>query len=126
MAKSSQQIADLIEVLSPEHRILRYVVKMERNVGDPVWENDKNVQGVKAGGKLDVAKVRAHFIARNILTAEEFDSAVGSGVLKGLISASLVSKGIALGEVSDILDAKQDAEQAVIDDAQKAEWANSI
>lgn len=123
---SATQIANLIEVLSPEHRILRYVAKMEKNVNNPIWENDKNVVGVKTDGKLDITKVKAHFIARNILTAVEFDDAVGSGILRGLITADLRSKGIELNEVSDLLDAKQTANQKIIDDNNKADWANSI
>lgn len=121
MAQSSQQIADLIEVLSPEHRILRYVSKMESNIGNPIWQNDKNVVGVKTEGKLDIAKVKAHFIARNILTGVEFDDAVASGVLRGLISADLSSKGIELGEVNDILDVKQETASTELEAQHDAE-----
>lgn len=104
------QIANNIVTLSPEHRIIRYVVKMWRNRNNPTWTNDVNVKKVLNAGNLDIAKVRNHFVTRGIVTATEFNTAVQRGVTAGVLTADLRECGPTLIEVSDILDARQKAE----------------
>lgn len=104
------QIANNITLLSPEHRIIRYVVKMWRNRNNPIWTGDVNVKKVLTSGSLDIAKVRQHFVERGIVTATEFNTAVQRGVTAGVLTADLKECGKTLIEVSDILDARQTAE----------------
>lgn len=105
-----QQIANNITTLSPEHRIIRYVVKMWRNRNNPVWTGDVNVKKVLTSGNLDIAKVRNHFVERGIVTAAEFNTAVQRGVTAGVLTADLKKCGPTLIEVSDLLDARQKSE----------------
>lgn len=77
---TATQIADNITTLSPEHRIIRYVVKMWRNRNNSAWTDSANVKKVLTSGSLDIAKVRKHFVGRGIMTEEEFDTAVQRGV----------------------------------------------
>lgn len=123
---TATQIAKNITTLSPEHRIIQYVVKMWRNRNNPVWTDDANVKKVLNEGNLDVAKVRQHFVDRGIVTAAEFNTAVQRGVTAGVLTADLKECGPTLIEVSDILDARQDAEAQAAWEAKRAEWAQSL
>lgn len=105
-----EQIANNIATLSPDHRIIRYVVKMWRNRDNPAWTGNVNVKKVLTSGNLDVAKVRQHFVDRGIVTADEFNAAVQRGVKARVLTADLKKCGPTLIEVSDILDARQTAE----------------
>lgn len=112
---TAQQIANNIEVFSPEHRIIRYVVKMWRNRNNPDWDADKFVQRVRDGNKkLLIAKVKEHFVdTRKLMTAEEFDTAVQRGIDAGVLTADLRTTGALLIQVSDLLDAKQAAQTII-------------
>lgn len=108
---TATQIAKNIEIFSPEHRIIRYVVKMWRNRNNSDWDADKFVQFVRDGNKqLIKDKVKQHFINRNLMTAEEFDAAIQRGINAGVLTADLRETGALLIEVSDLLDAKQAAQ----------------
>jgi len=107
---TATQIANAITTLSPEHRIIRYVVKMWRNRANSAWLADVNVKKVLSNGALVKNVVRQHFIDRGILTAEEFDTAIQRGVTAGVLTADLKECGPTLIQASDILDARQQAE----------------
>lgn len=108
--ETATQIANNIEILSPEHRIIRYVVKMWRNRANSEWLADKNIKKVMSNGKLVKNIVRQHFIDRGILTGAEFDSAIQRGVSANILTNDLSKCGPTLIQVADILDARQTAE----------------
>lgn len=107
---TATQIANNITTLSPEHRIIRYVVKMWRNRNNPAWTNDVNVKKVLTSGNLDVAKIRNHFVDRGIVTATEFNDAIQRGVQAGVLTNDLKSVGQTLLDVNDIIEARVLAE----------------
>lgn len=123
---TATQIANNIATLSPEHRIVRYVVKMWRNRANSAWLADKNIKKVLSNGKLVKNIVRQHFIDRGILTGEEFDTAIQRGVSAGVLTNDLSECGPTLIQVSDILDARQQAETDATWEAKRTEWANSL
>lgn len=106
-----QQIANNIASGSPEHRIIRYIVKMWRNRNDTEWNKNRFVQRIKDGdGGVNVRKIRDLFVERNICTADEFDTAIARGVNAGILSNDLRSVGKTLLDVNDLIEERVLAE----------------
>jgi len=74
-----------MKYLEPQHRILRYLAKIEDNLDNEVYMSNPHLVKCFTNGELDMVKVRQHFIDRQILTGDEFDEAVDKLKLAGFI-----------------------------------------
>lgn len=72
---------------SNQYKIGHYLFKMESNLNNPTWNNDRFVKGIRLGdGSIDLTEARKHFIERGIMSGEDFDAAVDKQSAAGYVT----------------------------------------
>lgn len=118
--KDIQVGAQTMQYMSLEERVLRYVVKMERNKDNPAWATTPSVEQVKRAGKPDIALVRNLFVERGIApTSGDFDTAVAYLRTQGLVSGADLTPTAAGIQLSGQLIADHEAKVKAEQDAAK-------
>lgn len=98
---------------SPEHILLRYLVKFHSFGDRPEWKANPHVQRCLSNGSLDLSKVRDLFAERGIMTAGEFDISLNDLVVQNFIASDLSVKQSAIEKFNVLETARKNQLEAL-------------